>query len=129
MKGIVMGDLTKNVSRHELRCRCGKCDSQTMDWETLTVVQRACSHFEKVLGVSKVTLLINSAHRCPTHNKNVGGASKSKHVNGTAMDIRIKGVTPKELFDYFDKEYPNKYGIGLYKNFTHIDSRKERARW
>lgn len=124
-----MGDLTKNISRHELRCKCGNCDYMTMDFETINIVQEACDHFAEKLKLDKVTLLINSAHRCPIHNKNVGGAKKSKHLQGSAMDVRIKGVSPKDLYKYFDTKYPGRYGVGLYGSFTHIDSRQEYARW
>jgi hypothetical protein len=28
-----------------------------------------------------------------------------------------------------DTTYPNKYGLGLYKDFVHIDVRSKKARW
>lgn len=124
-----MGDLTKNISRHELRCNCGKCDYQTMDFETINVVQEACDYFAKKQGVAKVTLSINSAHRCFPYNRAVGSNDASQHPRGNAMDIKISGVSPKELYLFLDKKYPDKYGIGCYSTFTHIDTRRTKARW
>ncbi|CAM0047366.1 hypothetical protein VPHK406_0067 [Vibrio phage K406] len=44
-----MGDLTKNISRHEVACRCGNkfgtCNAEAMDFETIAIVQDACDHF------------------------------------------------------------------------------------
>lgn len=126
-----MGDLTKNISRHEVKCKCGECDYQTLDIETAQVVQDACTHFEKELHVEKVVLMINSAHRCPKHNssENVGSSDKSQHIRGNSLDHYIKGVPVKVLHDYYIKKYPNKYGIGLYGTFVHIDTRAKKARW
>ncbi len=124
-----MGDLTKNISRHEVACKCNKCSFQTIDFEVVQIVQEACTHFEKVLGVDKVFLGINSAARCAIHNKKVGGKPRSQHKFGTAMDIRIHGITPAVLYDYFQNKYPDRLGLGLYGSFVHVDTRKGKARW
>lgn len=70
-------------------------------------------------------MIINSGNRCPTHNKNVGGAANSYHVRGRAADIVIKGVSPDIVHAYLDGKYPTQYGLGKYKTFTHIDSRSK----
>jgi hypothetical protein len=33
------------------------------------------------------------------------------------------------IYAYLCAKYPNKYGIGSYKSFTHVDTRAIRARW
>lgn len=136
-----MGDLTKNISRHELACKCGNkfgpCHAQTMDFETINVVQEACDHFAKKLGVKKVVLRINSAHRCykynttPKKDGGVGSTPGSFHILANAIDHSIDGVSDKELFDYYDEKYPNKYGLSLYVSdgFVHLDTRPYKARW
>ena len=40
---------------------------------------------------------INSGYRTPTRNKAVGGAKYSYHMRGMAADIRIEGMTAKEI--------------------------------
>jgi hypothetical protein len=84
---------------------------------------------------------ITSGHRSPHHNKAVGGASKSRHIKGEALDLRIgdinkDGIYTKEdkliVLDLCDKKIiGNKGGIGLYPNtkVVHIDVRGRRARW
>lgn len=124
-----MGDLTKNINRYEVACKCGVCSCETIDIKTAEVVQDACDHFADKLGFERVVLTINSAHRCKNHNKYVGGAHNSKHLLGSAVDIKIRYVTPKDLYEYLDKKHSRSLGIGLYNNFVHVDSRKEKARW
>jgi uncharacterized protein YcbK (DUF882 family) len=130
-----MGNLTKNISRHELACNCG-CGSDSMDWETISVVQGTCTHFEGVLGVEKVTLRINSGHRCFQYNKkpiSLGGPGSndnSQHPQARAIDFSIDGVTPLDVYIYLVTKYPDKYGVGKYDNFTHFDARTNGpARW
>ncbi|WP_027252051.1 D-Ala-D-Ala carboxypeptidase family metallohydrolase [Photobacterium halotolerans] len=124
-----MGDLTKNISRHELACKCGACDHQTADFETVMIVQDACDHFAEKLEVGKVVLNIHSAHRCYRHNDAVGGAKKSQHRLGSALDISIRNVLPKDVYAYLDAKYPDRLGLGLYDTFVHVDTRKGKARW
>ena len=50
-------------------------------------------------------------------------------MNGNAADIAVKGINPKGVADYLESKYPDKYGLGRYKSFTHIDVRKNRSRW
>lgn len=120
-----MGDLTKNISRHELKCKCDdpNCKYHFVDFQTITIVQEACDHFAKKLGVDKVVLCIHSAQRCPTHNENEGGAEHSYHPLGGALDHHIKGVSVTELYDYYCHKYPRKFGIGKYTTFVHFDTR------
>lgn len=80
----------------------------------------------KNLGVTSIT----SGYRTISYNAKIdGAASKSKHCMGIAADIKVSGKTPKEVYDYLNKKYPNTFGIGLYDTFVHIDTRPERSRW
>lgn len=121
--------ISKNIYRQELACKCG-CGFDSCDFETINVVQGACDHFAKKLGVEKVVLNINCAARCEKHNKAVGGEDHSLHLQARAIDHTISGTSPKELADYYRTTYPNKYGIGEYKTFVHLDTRTNGpARW
>lgn len=132
-----MGDLTKNISRHELACNCG-CGSDSMDWETVEIVQDAADHFAGILGVEKVTVRITSAHRCFEYNRKpvIGGGpgsnDQSQHPQARAIDFSIDGVLMADLYAYLVTKYPDKYGFGIYKihGFVHADSRTNGpARW
>ncbi len=106
--------------RSEFKCFC--CDFDVVDAELLQVLTDVREHFNK-------PVIINSACRCEAHNKIVGGSSKSQHLLGKASDIVVKGVHSWEVGNYLRVKYPNKYGIGEYDTFTHIDVRKDKARW
>ncbi|EDJ5813826.1 serine/threonine protein kinase [Salmonella enterica] len=113
--------ISKYFKRSEFSCRCG-CGQDTVDAELLAILEDVREHFGK-------PVIINSANRCPTHNKRVGGASKSVHLTGKAADIVVKGVAPDIVHDYLTAKYSGKYGIGKYKTFTHVDSRSKESRW
>lgn len=74
-------------------------------------------------------IIINSGYRCPTHNRNVGGAKNSQHMYGKAADIRVNGMSPRELEKYCDKIFANG-GVGMGgQNIVHVDTRGHKARW
>ena len=86
------------------------------------VLQKIRSHFNK-------PVTINSAFRTAARNTAVGGAKYSQHLYGTAADIVVSGIAPKDVAEYAEKLMPNTGGIGIYSTFTHIDVRKEKSRW
>lgn len=117
-----MGDLTKNIDRKEIVCKCGECGTDTIDFKTVEIVQQACDHFAKELGIEQVILKINSGCRCEEWNKGQG-KPKSLHLVGRAIDHRIVGIPTKQLYDYYNSRFPDRYGIGLYTSFVHFDTR------
>ena len=78
-------------------------------------------------------IIINSAYRTPEYNKSIGGASKSQHLLGKAADIRVSGLTAKELHQVIEglikKGEIKEGGLGLYNTFVHYDIRGTKARW
>jgi uncharacterized protein YcbK (DUF882 family) len=130
-----MGDLTKNISRHELACRCG-CGLDSMDVKTIEVVQECCDHFADILCVDRVVLNINSAARCFEYNRkpiSLGGPGStdgSQHPRCRAMDFSISNVSPIDVYAYLVTRYPDRYGFGKYSTFSHADTRSNGpARW
>lgn len=71
---------------------------------------------------------ITSGYRTPEHNKLVGGSKYSYHIRGMAADIRVTGVSPKEVAKALNKIVPNTCGIIVYDSWTHIDTRVEKYR-
>lgn len=71
---------------------------------------------------------INSGYRTPTRNKAVGGAKYSYHMRGQAADIRIEGMTAKEIAKKLDKIIPSECGIITYNTWVHIDTRTKKYR-
>lgn len=75
-------------------------------------------------------VFMHSGCRCVSHNKNVGGGKKSRHLDGMAADILAPGYTPEELAALAE-EIPRfrDGGIGIYKTHIHVDIAERTARW
>lgn len=120
--------LSANFKSTEFDCHGKGCCTETpIDEELVEILQKVREHFDTAVTV-------NSGYRCPVHNKNVGGASKtSNHMKGMAADIKIKGVHPVRIARYL--ETLNVKGrIGCYtydeKNtgFVHVDTGAKKSR-
>jgi hypothetical protein len=73
---------------------------------------------------------ITSWYRPPEVNRQVGGASASRHIVGDAIDFYCDGLTGDQLYWALDPWWPG--GLGRYTNFpylSHLDARGYRARW
>ena len=115
--------LTRNFKSTEFDCKGKGCCSKTpIDIELVGYLQVIRNYFGK-------SVVINSGYRCQKHNKNVGGVTNSKHCEGMAADIVVKGISPKEVARFAETIMPKSGGIGIYKNFVHIDCRQSKSRW
>ena len=113
--------LSKNFKVSEFKCNDGS-DTVLISDKLVGLLQNIRNHFS-------AAVTINSAYRTESYNKKIGGATKSQHVNGTAADIVVKGVTPLEVAQYVEHIMPDSGGIGVYQSFTHVDVRTSRSRW
>ena len=113
--------LSTNFKVKEFACSDGT-DPIFIAPELVEILQKIRTHFKKSVN-------INSAYRTVAKNKAVGGATYSQHLYGTAADISIKGVTPKQVAAYAETLMPQSGGIGVYSTFTHIDVREVKSRW
>ena len=118
--------ISTNFKSNEFDCKGnGCCEATKIDEQLLAYLQDIRTHFNSPVN-------INSAYRCETHNKNVGGAKSSKHMAGCAADIKVKNVEPAEVAKY--AESIGVLGIGLYDtdkdgHFVHIDTRTKKFFW
>ena len=107
--------------RDEFACKCG-CGFDTVDASLLELLTDIRDYFGK-------PVTINSACRCESHNASVGGKPSSQHLLGRAADITVKGVSPDKVHEFVIGYAPLSLGIGKYVNFTHVDTRNDKARW
>ena len=124
--------LTKNFNKREFDCKCG-CE---MPSSVFYEIEELANELQTIRDRFNAPIQINSAYRCPSHNKAIGGVSNSQHVLGKASDIVIKGYTPDEVADELEVMLEDEClfpfhlgGIGRYNTFTHIDIRPGKARW
>ncbi len=117
-----MGDLSKSFSRWEYACK-DNCGFDSVDAELIRVMQELRDYYNK-------PITITGGNRCPKHNANTPGASKtSEHLNAKANDFTILDVSPRAIYLHLDSLYPNKYGLGLYSNRLHFDVGSTKRRW
>lgn len=113
--------LSSNFKSTEMDCKGRGCCSTTLvDLKLVQHLQKIRNHFGK-------PVIINSGYRCFSHNRAVGGSTGSKHKQGAAADIVVKGVPPRKVAAY--AETLGIKGIGLYDTFTHIDTRAKKYYW
>ncbi len=113
--------LSKNFKSTEFDCHgFGCCNSTDISLQLVDILQEVRDHFKK-------SVTVNSGFRCKVHNKAVGGASKSNHLKGSAADIVVSGVEPKEVAKFL--ESIGVLGIGLYPWGCHVDTRTKKAFW
>ena len=121
--------MTKNFKRQEFECKCG-CD---MPLEVYENVIKLAGNLQALRDYLDRPITINSAYRCPKHDKKIGGVKTSQHTLGKAADITIQSLKPIEVFaiieDLIDFGVMLQGGLGLYDTFVHYDIRKTRARW
>jgi len=101
-----MGDLTRNFSRSEFACPC--CGRADVDMRLVEALQ-------ELRDLAGVPVRVNSGFRCEKHNREVGGARRSRHLLGEAADIVVKGLTPERMYRLAEQvEAFRNGGIGLY---------------
>lgn len=74
-------------------------------------------------------ITVNSWYRDPATNRRVGGASRSRHIVGDAVDFTVQGISPPEVQRRLNPWWGSRGGLASASSFTHIDKRGYRARW
>lgn len=65
---------------------------------------------------------INSGYRSRTHNRQVGGARRSQHMNCNAIDFSVPGVPRSEVKLFLTANFVGRGGVGFYcNNRFHLD--------
>ena len=113
--------LSANFKVKEFACKDGS-DPIFISPDLVDILQKIRTHFGKAVTIT-------SAFRTAKHNTAVGGAAYSQHLYGTAADIKVKGIKPKDVAAYAEKLLPNTGGIGIYSTFVHVDVREKKSRW
>ena len=73
-------------------------------------------------------LPVSSAYRSPEYNAKVGGAKKSQHMHGDALDIDLAEMPPEKRLRLINMASEAGFtGIGIYDNSIHLDMGGRRA--
>lgn len=68
-------------------------------------------------------VIITSGYRTPWWNAKCDGAKYSYHIRGMAADIKVNGMSAKELAKKLNEIIPNGCGIIVYQSWVHFDVR------
>ncbi len=108
--------LSENFNLQEFQCRhCGQ----------VKLNKRLVEKLQQLRDIAKRPIVINSGFRCAEHNAAVGGADRSLHMQGQAVDFAIRqtGMNAQQLLDLCNQV--GFTGIGVYQQqgFIHVDIR------
>jgi uncharacterized protein YcbK (DUF882 family) len=125
-----MAKLTENFSLQEFQCK----DGSDIPNEYLPNAIQLAKNLQVLRDYINKPITINSAYRSPKYNaRKVGGAKNSQHLTAKAADLRVEGITPKELAKVIESLIKDgkmqQGGIGVYPTFVHYDIRGTKARW
>lgn len=132
--------LSEHFDSEEFRCNCNRrhsppwCDGFPAGGIDPALVA-LLEEIRTACGDRPIT--INSGYRCERYNDTpksrggVGGARSSQHKLGTAADFTVKGMSPHEVHRICKRimNARGTGGLGYYPNFTHVDVRRNKARW
>ena len=91
---------------------------------------RAAQALEEVRSrLGDRSIQINSWYRPPHINRAVGGASRSRHVLGDAVDFVHADFRPAQVRSKLDAWWGISGGLANAQTFTHLDCRGYKARW
>lgn len=122
--------LTKNFHLSEFACK----DGSPVPPELIPNVKKLAEQLQVIRDTVGAPLYISSSYRTPAHNKAVGGAKNSQHLQAKAADISTRNKTPKQLARIIEKLIAEGKiaikGVGVYPGFVHVDIRSGKAaRW
>jgi len=112
-----------NFSPNELASR---------DGGGLLVNYKALDALQQLRTMWRMPMVIGSAYRTQDHNKRVGGAEKSLHLQGRAFDVSMRGRSDASVVSFI--YYATKAGFtgfGMYLDrpspFIHLDTGSHRT--
>ena len=136
--------LSPHFAEHEFACTCRGIFCHGIPLEGID--PKLPILLEAIRDLAGEPIIINSGYRCPDRNLlpkkdgGVDGARTSQHMLGTAADIVIPGMSPDAVYDFvltaisqlrvINPQFAGLgFGLGEYHSFTHVDVRRNRARW
>jgi uncharacterized protein YcbK (DUF882 family) len=121
--------ITKNFNLNEFNSKCGR----PMPANVRANIIELAKNLQVLRDAVAKPISITSGYRSPERNAKVKGAKNSQHIKGTAVDLKVKGMTTKEVALIIEGLIENgkmkQGGIGIYPSWVHYDIRGTKARW
>jgi uncharacterized protein YcbK (DUF882 family) len=103
--------ISPHFKLREFQCRC--CGLVKLSPRLLRML-------EELREEARIPLVVTSGYRCPAHNRRVGGAPRSLHVEGCAADILAAPAAQKRLFSMAESIGFSQVICGGYKKYLHL---------
>lgn len=117
--------VTAHFSSEEFDCKNGTPYPAKHIAGRLTPLCLVLEAIRTAAGGKSVSIV--SGYRPEDYNRSIGGARKSRHVQGDAADIKIAGMSVRATHDLALRLHQEGKivigGLGSYPSFTHIDIR------
>jgi uncharacterized protein YcbK (DUF882 family) len=110
---------TEHFKSKEFECQCSHADC--IDQK---ISKKLIENLEKCRQEYKHAVIINSGYRCAKHNKEIGGADKSQHMEGKAADTRPKLLTTDTMDEWIKVLNSTFKAMGIAQSFIHVDVRE-----
>ena len=114
--------LSKNFKKSEFKCR----DGTDVPDELMDNLMELVENLQIIRDHIGVPVRVISGYRTSKYNRSIDGARRSQHMTAKAADLRVKGLTAKELREIITNLIKDgkikKGGVGLYKSFVHYFS-------
>lgn len=112
--------LTKHFKVKEFACKDGS--------QVVFIDEHLVSILDILRNKLEKPVIITSGYRTPEWNKKCDGAKYSYHMRGMAADIRVNGISAKEIAKKLNEIVPDECGIIVYSNWVHFDVRTGKYR-
>ena len=102
----------------ELRCKCCGALPTPQKENEEALVREVLDPLREAYGKP---IVVNSAYRCPKHNKEVGGVNGSQHLRGEAADIHCADNKQLAKLIVLNGKFDQ---LILYPTFLHVSWKK-----
>jgi hypothetical protein len=132
---------SEHFTSAELACRHCKVNACAQDLvdaleaigpAALAVMVEEGKATDEQKAAGRLPVHLDCAYRCPAHNLAVGGVPDSEHTRGLAADIKMSGMTTRQMYQAAVKVPAFRdggIGVAAHQGYIHVDVRGTHARW
>ena len=123
--GGIVWERFPHLSPVECECHCGRKYCNGFPHDIAPALLQVAEDMRRDFGGAPI--IPSSVVRCDRHNAAVGGVATSRHKLGRAMDVRWKGIPPKQALARAQADPRIKYAYEITRNgkptgYIHMDT-------